>query len=191
MPILRRPTELTAEERAELDRTLAAHRAGVPGSRFASDESDFFAFLLLLFLAAGGGLVALLLEEAPIAELLLLPGVLLRGELLDALESHWPGPLFLLCLGLCWWAARTVLRFHKRCGVALLSSGVARVRGRRLAYVRFADVRATDRHDFTMGKLDTRRQVSSVTLTLDDGARITLYAFASAILDAVHAARPF
>jgi hypothetical protein len=188
MPILRRLGDLAELERAELEATLAAHRAGDKQARFVSDEGDFFAFLLLLFLAAAGGLVAILLEQSPAEDFFELYKSIRGGYFGVAIFVNFFGPFFLVLLGLAAWAARTVARMHKRCGVALLSSGVARVRGGRLAFLRFADVKAHGRRDFTMGKSD-HRHVSAVELTMDDDKRVTLYAFAGEIADAVAAAK--
>jgi hypothetical protein len=188
MPIIRRSRDLDTGERDELARILAAHRAGDPKAPFLSDEGDFFAFLLLLFLAAAGGAVAILLELDPMSDFPELLAALRGGYLRLAITVHCFGPLFVVLVLLAAWAALTTVRLHRHCGVALLAAGVARVRGRRLAYVRFGDVRACQVRRFTMGK-EQRRRVSAAELTLDDGKRITFYAFTDAIAAAVAAPR--
>lgn len=191
-----RNDELETAELAELEALLLAHRRSRRGEvvvGFRSDEADVVVWYGLLILGALGGLIAILLEMTPAADLVafiddLGPDL---GAIGRDITTNWSGPVSLLAIGAVLWSAWSWFRARGRCGEALLSTGFARLRGKRLRYLRYRDVKSYRRGSFTTGRSGDAygREVSYIELAAEAGGSLTSYYFASAIAGRVDAAR--
>jgi hypothetical protein len=177
--------DLNPAEQLELESILQAHRQGREGDtaltrKFYSSFQDAFAWWLFLLLGSVGGFIAIFIAFSPheIAQAWRLFPSELKSNPVNTLEWSFRNPTILgppVCLIVAIWTTLTIARNYKRRGVAATSFATVRVRGKKLALLRHAEVQTIKwEHMGSSGKT-----FSALTLTPAEGKRLHVYANAA------------
>jgi len=177
--------DLAPAEQLELQSILDAHRRAAGSDpalarKFHSSFQDAFAWWLFLLLGSVGGLIAIFVAFSPheIAESWRLFPSELKSNPVNTLEWLFRDPVILgppVCLIVAALTAFTIYRNYKRRGVAATSFATLRVRGKKLALLRHAEVQTIKwEHMGSRGKT-----FSALTLMPGEGKRLHLYANAA------------